>query len=206
MKPSIEMLEMRTLLSGNPANVNSDIAQYKTACAKTLSDLSAGEGTFHKDFNPIVADLHRLGANHANTSLLNKLNHDGLGSLTKLKGDVQSLTSTGLNDLHKIVRAQNRLLHHPGSQTLLNGLANAIGAFRSDGIIIQGKIVIDATQADSLEDSDLTAIASANSADPQTQTDVATAKSDSKKVDATAESDLGAIQSAGASLISDLGG
>lgn len=205
MRPLIEMLEIRRLLSGNPANVPSDIALYKSACATTLSDLSMGEATFHKDFNPLVADLQRLGTNHANASLLNSLNQDGLGSLAKLKGDVHSLTSKGLSDISKIVRAQNRLLRHPGSQALLNGLESAIFVFRSDGASIQAKIVRDATKADSLEDTDLNAIASANSADPQTQTDVATAKSDSRSVDSTAEGDLGSVASASASLISDLG-
>ncbi len=205
MRPLIEMLEIRTLLSGNPANVPADIAQYKSACATTLSDLSTGETTFHKDFNPIVADLQRIGSNHANTSLLNSLNRDGLGSLAKLKTDIHSLTSKGLNDINKIVRAQNRLLRHPSSQALLYGLAGAIGGLTTDGDSIQAQIVRDATKADTLEDTDLNAIASANTADPQTQIDVTTAKADSKSVASTAESDLGSVASAAATLVADLG-
>ncbi len=205
MKPSVEMLETRILLSGNPANVSSDIAAYKSACATTLSDLSSGETTFHKDFNPIVADLQRLGTNHANASLLNSLNQDGLGSLAKLKADVHKLTSKGLSDLQLIVRDENRLLRHPGSQQLLFTLENAVNQFRVDGSGLQAKIVTDATNADSLEDKDLNAIASANSGDAQTQTDVATAKSDSKSVGTTAEGDLSSVGSASESLISDLG-
>ncbi len=206
MTQLIETLEMRTLLSANPANVPTDIANLKAAAHTTLTDLKAAQTTFKNDLAPIVADLKRLNGNSANAGLLTKLKKDGLGSLSRLTTDVKNLVNTANHDLNRILADQRALLRRPTSTVFLGRLVSDLAVLRQYSSTLQIKVVADATTADDLEETDLTAISTANSGDAQTQTDVTKAKTDSAKVITIATNDLGAVGNAASSLAFDLGG
>jgi hypothetical protein len=173
----IEALESRTLLSASSV-IRADLAVIRAQASVVRTDVSTFQKIAAADITLIKNDLNRLGTLKTDRSLLNGLLKQEHPDLVQLKKEAATLISGGTAAINRVVADFNRLQKHPGnttSQAKLSAdstlLQNAIAAAqqavsaRSSLVINDGTIGLDA-------------IGGANSSDPETQNDVATAKTD----------------------------
>ncbi len=180
-----------------------DERDLQSALSTIVADAAAAPRSAAADAKRLSADLNRLKASQSDKALISTLTKDEKTSLATLKKAVQLLNSSLMRDTKAAFAASAALMNNPKSSAAQSRLTAAIAKLQTDNASEQ-TIVSDSVAANTVGQSDLNALASANAADNQTATDINLAETDLANVTSPVTTDLSAINVAYATIVADV--
>lgn len=173
----VQPLEQRTLFAatGISATLNTDLSTIRADAKTVRADLHTVSKTVGADVKTIQADLK--GSGSSNNKLLATLRADDARSLAKVTV-AQERYLDSAQALSAIVTAEGKLLAAHSNSNLRSHLTSEISKLNSTVATNLANLQIAVTNAQSAFNTDVQAIASANTSNPTLATDVAGAKTD----------------------------
>jgi len=159
MKPLIESLESRQLLSASLSLVTQDASVLHANQQSLQADLSSLTKSSNDAVKQLAADQHKhKGTGPHGASVLKKLSTDEIAGLHKVHNDVIALLSATISGTNKII-ADIRQILKGSTWALQTKLTNDVAALKTKTTALQTTLSTDISSVETMVSNDLNSLA-----------------------------------------------